>query len=330
MKQPIFILGAHKSGTSLLRSMFDGHERLFVAPVEDHLFKHLGFQIRYPYQYQPKQDLKPQDVKKNFIKWINEVTKANDKYADSIVGESINTKTFKKYIKEHNIESTLLEELINLYFNALYFSIYNSELREKRVVTKSVENSEFALELQSMYPDAKFIHIVRNPYASFVALRKYKAKNGRYPLIFKLVEALKNDFYFLQKNKAIIKTNYKVIRYEDLVENPEKVILDLTEFLNIRHSKHLLEPTFLGKPWSGNSTSDNVFNTLDKRPLKNWIDDIYAYEVFVINSMFSTFMKSMNYEKIKPKKSIYYPSKGEGIFKYVLNRSFKYYLPFKS
>jgi len=39
LKAPIFLLGSHKSETSLLRALLDGHKDLFVFPTETHLFK---------------------------------------------------------------------------------------------------------------------------------------------------------------------------------------------------------------------------------------------------------------------------------------------------
>ena len=35
---PIFILGCTKSGTTLLRNLFDGHPDLFIIPFETHFF----------------------------------------------------------------------------------------------------------------------------------------------------------------------------------------------------------------------------------------------------------------------------------------------------
>lgn len=42
MNTAIFILGAHKSGTSLVRSLLDGHPDLNVVPIELHFLRHLG------------------------------------------------------------------------------------------------------------------------------------------------------------------------------------------------------------------------------------------------------------------------------------------------
>ena len=46
-QKPIFIFGPHKSGTSLLRSLLDGHPDLFSIPIESHVFSGMGMGIRY-------------------------------------------------------------------------------------------------------------------------------------------------------------------------------------------------------------------------------------------------------------------------------------------
>ena len=47
MSRPIFLLGCHKSGTSLLRSLLDGHPDLFVIPIETHFFQATGHWTDY-------------------------------------------------------------------------------------------------------------------------------------------------------------------------------------------------------------------------------------------------------------------------------------------
>lgn len=42
MEKPVFVLGSRKSGTSLLRSLLDGAEGLFVVPCETHFFQRTG------------------------------------------------------------------------------------------------------------------------------------------------------------------------------------------------------------------------------------------------------------------------------------------------
>ena len=49
---PVFIIGSHKSGTSLLRSLLDGHPELYVIPFETHFMASLGRWVQYSYRRQ--------------------------------------------------------------------------------------------------------------------------------------------------------------------------------------------------------------------------------------------------------------------------------------
>ena len=49
---PVFILGSHKSGTSLLRSLLDSHPKLYIIPFETHFIASLGRWVQYSYRRQ--------------------------------------------------------------------------------------------------------------------------------------------------------------------------------------------------------------------------------------------------------------------------------------
>lgn len=322
MNKPIFILGAHKSGTSLLRSLLDDHNELSIIPIEEHLFKHLGYQIDYPYQHQEKQNYSEERMKDNFVEWISICNNSNDKYADSVATDIFDLKLFTEEI---NSKSNLSEtELSKLYFDSILKSTGKFK-SDGRIVSKSVENSEFALDLKRLFPESKFLHIVRNPYAAFVALRKYKTKHSNYPLVDKLLKALYNDYYHLERNKRLLGEDYHIIRYEDLVTESERSLRDVASFLNIDYSDSLHNPSFLGNPWSGNSTSNIKMTGLDYSRLNSFKKELFSYEIILINNSFSSFLKNYNYEQLKPKKGKYKRMKGEGFVKYLLNRMYSYF-----
>ena len=324
MDNPVFILGAHKSGTSLLRSLLDGHSSLFVVPVEEHLFKHFGYSINYPYQYQVQKRYTDEEIKENFFNWIKTCNNSSDEYGDSVAKGLLDVDQFREALFSN--ETGEKRQLATCYFESIYFALTGEKLVNKNVVTKSVENAELALETKQLYPNAKFIHIVRNPYASFVALRKYKTKNGRYPMVYKLLKALQNNYYYLEKNQRLI-DDYHVVSYEDLLLKPEQTMRNIADYIGIEYDNHLVTPTFLGELWQGNSTSDKKFNGIDTAPIKNWENEIFPYEVFLINNMFPHVLEEFNYERIDKKSKGYQLMKGENILRYFFNRLYKYYLP---
>ena len=85
---------------------------------------------------------------------------------------------------------------------------------------------KFLLEI---FPNAKFVHIYRNPYHVFFSTKKLHIKNaGIYPLqkdkrdldefIFKTYSGIFETFH--RDVKLIPEGNYVEIGYEDLVKNP--------------------------------------------------------------------------------------------------------------
>jgi hypothetical protein len=51
-QHPIFIAGTHKSGTSLIRSLFDGHSNIYSIPMETHYFQLNKFWVDNEYRKQ--------------------------------------------------------------------------------------------------------------------------------------------------------------------------------------------------------------------------------------------------------------------------------------
>jgi len=145
-QNPIFILGAHKSGTSLLRSIFDGHSELFVIPNEAHFFQHLGCWIDYNMRRQYPQDLSKKEIESNFISWIEKANTISARTSDSDTRNFWDIEIFKKSLADNMNGSDDIKSYIESYISAMYNSLYGSDLPNiYRVVEKSVDHAEFAV-----------------------------------------------------------------------------------------------------------------------------------------------------------------------------------------
>jgi hypothetical protein len=321
---PIFLLGLHKSGTSLLRSIFDGHSQIFSIPIEAHFFQNMKYWVDNEYRKQYPVKLNKNQIKEEFRNWIKFYNQLINPLADSVVKGIFNEQNFYKKIsdiQEDFNDKTIMEK----YYESIYFSIYNKPLNsELRIVEKSVENAEFAFELSTMFPKTKFIHILRNPYANIVSLRKFKSPIKSYPFINRLLKTMYNSFYYLYKNKNILK-NYYVLRYEDLVSDPEKYINEICKFAMLDFEEILLKPTLLKKPWRGNSTFGNIYNSISSSNIDKWNKNIFPLEIYYINKYFSFILEDYQYKKIPLKGSFWKPVKYEGFKQYFANRVYKFY-----
>ena len=127
IKDPIFLLGCHKSGTSLLRSLFDGHPDLFVIPIEAHFFQNTLHWVTYRLRRTlPQNHISIEELKDNLIKWINHCNLSSDKFADSITFNKWDISLFHKSI--HSYRCINLKELYTAYVRSMYLALFKKEM----------------------------------------------------------------------------------------------------------------------------------------------------------------------------------------------------------
>ena len=319
---PIFILGSHKSGTSLLRSLLDDHPDLYVIPFETHFMASLGRWIKYSYRRQSPA-VKAEYIQ-NLLQVLENYSKSKDRQADVVLSDIVDIDKAKEFLnKSEDIDTP--EQALSL-FNELLPEIIPEmgDPKGKRMVEKSVEHAEMAMELYRCFPHAQFIHIVKNPYANFVALRKFKSKDQGYPLVNKVFGSLETGYFFLDKNEKSL-PNYKVLLYEDLARDPSTVLKGVADFLNITFDDKLLQPSLLGSPWSGNSAYGE-FKGISSEFLDNWKDEIHPFEANLITQNLSHVLEKYGYEKQRIIKGSWKRAKGESFKRYLYNRFYPYYL----
>jgi hypothetical protein len=315
--KPIFLLGAHKSGTSLLRSLLDGHPSLCVLPKECHFFQNSGYFVEYPLRYSSPRKMNFKDLSKSYVNYIKQQNDNSDVFADSFGVSCWDENQFVKYFSTCDISTP--SSLMAAYLASLFYSMTGHELPSNlRVVEKSVENAEYAFAIKSMCSDAKFIHIVRNPYANMVSLRKMKCSE-KYMRICKLIGSLKNSWYYLFKNMSTIE-DYMIVRYEDLIRNTEKILDNILNFLEIDYVPEMMIPTIQGSEWLGNSTSREKYSEISKAPLYAWKKSINDFEIHMANKVGDNVFTYFNYKKIVPSHHYLWPVKGENLKIYLSNR----------
>jgi omega-hydroxy-beta-dihydromenaquinone-9 sulfotransferase len=113
----------------------------------------------------------------------------------------------------------------------------------KRIVLKSPEHLGRVAVLQEMFPDARFVHIVRDPYKVFPStvklwksLYKFQAyqtpkHEGLEEYVFNCFERMYRQF---EQDRGLVDSNrFHEIRYEDLVADPTGELETLYAKLNL-------------------------------------------------------------------------------------------------
>ena len=316
-------MGCSKSGTSLLRNLLDGHPDLFVIPTEAHFFQLTRHWVNYSFRRAKPENLSFKEKKERLIKWIEKINSVEDTVSDAFSKNRWNTQVAAQIISKSRPISN--RELFDIYIKAMYEALYGQPLsKNKRVVEKSVENAEFATELNRFYPDAHFLHIVRNPYSNLTALRKYTQyaqKSASFPYLKNSLLAMYNSYYFLYKNPKIIE-NYKIIRYEDILGKPAESMKNIAMYLGIPFRQSMLSPTIFSEQWQGNSSSKIKFSSISTANLNRWKSEITPLEIWIVNHFFDFVVRDFGYHLENSRGGLYRLQKTEHLKAYIQNRIF--------
>jgi hypothetical protein len=318
----VFILGTHKSGSSLVRSLLDGHPALFVVPFETHFFQMGHFWVDYRLRRSRPPVIPFSEAKNEYIKLVAHYNSVTDSLADSNLVGRFDLERFRQEISGEETQEP--GEFFLNYMRAIYVSLYGQELpTDLHIVEKSVENAEFALDLKQMFPGAKFIHILRNPYANLVSLRRNFGRT-RYPFLGPSLASLNNSYYNLYRNLRLVE-DYLLVRYEDLLSNPEQSMRSIADYLGIEFMDNLLVPTSMNRPWKGNSSRGIEFSGVSADNIDLWREEITDLEIHHINRLFTFVLEQYGYEILAPKRSRFLPNRGESLRFYILNRLIPFY-----
>ena len=114
----------------------------------------------------------------------------------------------------------------------------------KQLVLKNPSNTSRVKLLLELFPDAKFIHIYRNPYYTYLSMKRNIEKEMTLYCLQKPADQedfemamikMYNKMYekYFEGKKQIPKGNLVEVRYEDLTKNPYEVIKNIYQELNL-------------------------------------------------------------------------------------------------
>ncbi|MDP8966682.1 MAG: sulfotransferase [Cyanobacteriota bacterium] len=204
----IFLVGAPRSGTTMLQSLLASHPSIISFP-ETKFFHYL--------LYEPLSQSLPDRLKKFFIEEIKRPELLNN-----FCGHQSDLEKANCFIK-------ILDNL--------------AEEQDKCIwLEKTPEHLYFIDYLENLLPDALFIHILRNGIdviaSMYEASRKSpEAWGGIWDLDFcikRWQEAISISNPYLDKH------NHILVRYEGILENPQMVLSEICQFIQVDFDEAML------------------------------------------------------------------------------------------
>lgn len=247
---PFLILCSGSSGSTLLSVLLDKHPLIACGP-EIGVFNKPDF-YNTPFN----------EFQRKFPSWLN-----NGLPTDGHV--RIYSFFFNKeaYFQTEESLNTLVQNSNSLKdFIDNFYKDYLNKRGKKIWGEKTGSNAYCILEFLKLYPNAKIIHLVRDPRDTVCSLYNRAIKVNNYESGFAAVHAVS---HWLYNNAASLQVkdldNYMLVRYEDLVNQPKKVMKDISSHLEISYTEKFFSPE-IDNYWK-NFSEGNVHKSWTNTPL---------------------------------------------------------------
>jgi hypothetical protein len=281
-KPVFFITGRERSGTTLLRFIFDAHPNVLI-PIEYHF-------VLFLYSKYHKR-----------INW--EAKDILEFYNDLLGLPKFNLLNLDYEKLKHDLLSLENKANYSLLCKVVYAN-YISFFDKKQILAygdKAPFYSLYCKKLLNVFPDAKFIHIVRDPRDNALSMKNTKFEAH---IISSLVYRWKyynRKVYDLQKK---FPKSFYILKYEDFVSDPNYYAKDICSFLNIPFEQAMLEfsdhkERFIETypKWIFSKAHSRLFKPITNEGIYRWKEKMPSADVKVSNFVAGKFTEKMGYEK---------------------------------
>jgi len=257
---PIFIVGCPRSGTTLLQQILSAHEAIAVAP-ETHFIRRFWL---------PREKYGDLENETNYRQLIDDIV-AIPEFPDM----GLDREAFRD--RARSIEKN-------------YASVFKLLLQEfalkhgaKIVGEKTPNHLLYMPILQQFFPEARFIHIIRDPRGVVNSWRTVPWSNGTLAQDARVWRRyLVSARHFPPAAKSLF-----TLHYEQLVGEPETCLLSVCQFIGIDYDSKMLDYYCSGstaldtqrETWKTSATQPIFQNSIQR-----WQQELTAAEIAEIEA----------------------------------------------
>jgi hypothetical protein len=274
LRKIIFIIGVGRSGTTLLMTMLNAHSEICFPPETTFLHRYIC---------NPK------------IHRI--IEKKNQSFFHSLLNKDTNFKRIG--MKPEHIISNLS---FNMDLKKIYLNMLNKYAASKNksiIGDKYPRNLELLPEMKFLFPDAYIIHIIRDP-RDVIASRLKTWWGQRRNFISHVGITREMLKLASEQGRKLYGERYHELRYEDLLSDPEKELIEVCKKIGVSYEKKMLnfqESASQIVQKEELAHKRNNLKPLIRNNIEKWKKDLSLLKVVLIEAGCRRNMKTYRYEK---------------------------------
>jgi hypothetical protein len=288
----VFLCGHRKSGTTLLANLLDGHPHLAVYPID----------LALLYAYFPefiRTHAEPELRRARLRQVLFEDLRRR------VDQSCLDTDTLERHVFANLSDQDLARpDALIARLMAAYQAVSCGRGKQCGVF-KETSIEIYAAEMLEWFPDARFVHLVRDPRDNFAALAAgvdgYYGRMGEdhNRTLASLLNRVRTGFRMGRMNRAQFgEERYLILRFEDLATAPEPTMRAVAAFLGIAFTPSLLAPTMLGRPTAGNAFDGVASFEVNARNVERWRERISPEDAQVIEFHLADDMEAFGYRPV--------------------------------
>jgi hypothetical protein len=216
---PLFIVGMPRSGTKLIRALLNQHPRINLTLAESHFIPHFVYKFGNPPPFRVRADLHCLVRELQQTAFFSTMRKAGYSLDDAKFLESVDcTKwsaifehVFRHFGAKKSTEGTIWGDKTPGYINHIPL-------------------------LKALFPEAKFLHVIRDPRDYCLSVRKSFAKS-----IYRAAHRWRQCVEAARKYGAELHGDYAELRYELFIEHPVANMQNVAAFLGVSYDDRLVD-----------------------------------------------------------------------------------------
>ena len=273
-RRPVFVFGAHRSGTTLVRDLLDHHPALSALPAEGTMLTNFVWHLK---RLEPDSWLRVLGCE-----WLRRLANPINQHPYWLLGRSsAEGSPYVEFARALLAWWPLVRTRLGprttswpLVAIAIAYAHCTAGFRTasplERWVEKTPTNERFLARLMAEFPEARLLHVVRHPFAVYAsscqAVRNSGLPSSDESRILRQMRLSYREAASRSVRPA--SGSYLLVRYEDLLEDTADSVHRMASFLGIQPLPIMMQPTANGIPTPSNSSFDTnvVAGKLNRRP----------------------------------------------------------------